>query len=193
MLPNVALIGGPGAGKDTVAQILFEEYGYTRYAFADPLRELASLNKLWQEDVNELGYEQAKREYPEVRQYLIDLGEGIRKYDPDYFVRAFKNHYRDTAGGYTVVTDVRKQIELRCVEQLGHRPMIILRDGVSFEGIEKLVYRNGPLVIENNGSIPDLKKKLIDLMDAADWALGSEMRGVEYVDGIDRTTTGTGV
>jgi len=37
--PNIALTGGLRAGKDEVARILSEKYGYTRFAFGDELKE----------------------------------------------------------------------------------------------------------------------------------------------------------
>lgn len=43
----VALIGRKRSGKDTVARLLIEEYGFYRYAFADPIREAAGHIFLW--------------------------------------------------------------------------------------------------------------------------------------------------
>lgn len=38
--PCIALVGGLGSGKTTVAQALVNQHGYTRLALADPLKEM---------------------------------------------------------------------------------------------------------------------------------------------------------
>src|SRR5581483_2011292 len=80
----LGLMGYAQAGKDTVAKLLVEEFGFTRIAFADALREaLYALNPLipfegdhvrlrWLIDAS--GWEEAKVRHPEVRELLQRLG-----------------------------------------------------------------------------------------------------------------------
>lgn len=46
----VGLIGKKRSGKDTVANYLVQEYGYKRYGFADPMKEMIKEAFLWNEE-----------------------------------------------------------------------------------------------------------------------------------------------
>lgn len=82
----IGLGGFASSGKDEVARILVREHGFKRVAFATPLREmLYALNPIieeWdhkipvrvQDLVDGLGWDMAKREYPEIRELLQRLG-----------------------------------------------------------------------------------------------------------------------
>jgi len=80
----IGLSGYAQSGKDTVAEVLVDNYGFTRVAFADKIREyLYEVNPLVQvvgfepiylrEIVNSKGWEQAKKN-PYVRKTLQDSG-----------------------------------------------------------------------------------------------------------------------
>jgi dephospho-CoA kinase len=79
----IGLTGYAQSGKDTVASLLVEHYGYTRVAFADKIRELLhEMNPLigltrLNDIVNEYGWDIAKQN-PEVRSLLQNLGVGAR-------------------------------------------------------------------------------------------------------------------
>lgn len=89
-LPNIGFIGAKRSGKDTAADYLVQVYGYTKLAFADPMRAMAeAINPIVGEDrdgyvsyataVARLGYEEAKDRFPELRRFLQVLGtEGVR-------------------------------------------------------------------------------------------------------------------
>lgn len=83
----VAFTGKMGSGKDTACDYLVEQYGFTKLAFADPLVKMArAIDPIIDEygtrlsDVfDELGYNAAKRQYPELRKFLQLLGtEAVR-------------------------------------------------------------------------------------------------------------------
>ena len=80
----IGLSGYARSGKDEVAKILVEEYGYTRAAFADKIREFLyetnpqiGGNRL-QHLIDTYGWEVAKSQ-PEVRHLLQSIGVGARK------------------------------------------------------------------------------------------------------------------
>ncbi|GGM78554.1 hypothetical protein GCM10012275_56470 [Longimycelium tulufanense] len=79
----VGLTGYARSGKDTVARVLVEEFGYQPLALADPVREMAlaldpliagSPSARLGEVVAQLGWDRAKERYPEVRRVLQRLG-----------------------------------------------------------------------------------------------------------------------
>jgi len=113
----IGLMGYARSGKDTVANILVEHYGFERIAFADPIRELlARINPILNngyylnEHVQEFGWEIAKAR-PEVRRLLQELGVGARDIlGEDVWVNAALRKMSSKNKHY-VVTDVRFQNE----------------------------------------------------------------------------------
>ena len=88
----IGLTGYAQSGKDTVANILVEKYGYQRVAFADPIRALLyEANPMLKEGyrvqglVDSYGWDKVKVDYPEARRLLQDLGVGARKIFGDMF------------------------------------------------------------------------------------------------------------
>jgi hypothetical protein len=90
----IGLLGYAQSGKDTVAQVLVEDHGFTRIAFADALREVAyAIDPIvgnfgdgeWpfykddqyllrlREIVDEVGWDEAKQ-HPEIRRLLQVIG-----------------------------------------------------------------------------------------------------------------------
>lgn len=157
--PLVGLIGKKRAGKDTFAAVLVEEFGFARVAFADPLKEMAyTIDPLLPADgtdryslceaVEDMGWERVKDEYPEARRFLQNLGDGVRQFDPEFWVRAgmakanalrtesttlyawAKNEVA-TLGPYPVViTDVRYPNEADAIRDAGGILVRIVRPGV---------------------------------------------------------------
>lgn len=87
----IALSGYATCGKDTVADILVEDYGFTKYAWADALRLAAeALDPIvhWDEEfgsgplryteaLNHYGYNEAKAKFPEFRRTLQRMGTEV--------------------------------------------------------------------------------------------------------------------
>lgn len=115
----VGLCGYAGSGKDTVAEILVREHGFTRYAFADKLRELAyAINPPVIVDRDEWyplativdykGWDAAKREHTEVREFLQNLGVWHRdNVCEDFWVKFVQDAWLADGRPDAVVTDVR--------------------------------------------------------------------------------------
>lgn len=129
-MPNIGIMGLAGSGKDTAGKWLVDNRGYSRVAFADPLKEAAlkvdpiieqrrdvdedgeeftynvGLNWL----VEDHGWEYVKDNVPEVRRFLQELGASIRALDPDFWLRqALKKSasVSERTGCPVVITDVR--------------------------------------------------------------------------------------
>lgn len=83
------LRGRSGSGKDTVANILKEKFGYIRFAFADILKEIVA--EKYSCDISILHSQEGKRQLcPQIphktwRQVLIDEGKLQRSYNLNVF------------------------------------------------------------------------------------------------------------
>lgn len=81
----IGLSGYAQSGKDEIAKILVEDYGFTRIAFADKIRELLyEMNPVVDTHyhlrplVDAYGWDEVKRR-PQVREMLQNVGVGARK------------------------------------------------------------------------------------------------------------------
>lgn len=99
----VAFSGPRACGKSTIAEKLCSEYGYTRMAFADAVRSIASsLNPTSAQD----------------RLFLADVGQALRACVPDFSTLAME-HRLQTVRGPIVIEDVRFPIELEYCRSIG--------------------------------------------------------------------------
>lgn len=175
----IGLHGYAGSGKDEVAKIL-AEYGYERKAFADVLREaLYVLNPIvtWdsysqafrvQDIVDEIGWDDAKRNFDEIRRMLQVLGTevGRKMIDQDVWVDSvFKT--LDPAKKY-VFTDVRFKNEHHAIDsRLGtlikiNRPGVgPVNDHPSDAGLPDKWFDT---IINNDGTLKDLHAKVRDVL-----------------------------
>jgi hypothetical protein len=167
----VGLTGFAGAGKDEVAKFLVREHGFTRVAFADPLREmLYALNPVVlavdgptrvQNIVDAIGWDSAKRAHPEIRQLLQRLGtEAGRKVLGEQVWTDLGLLRGRCARGSVVFTDCRFENECQRVVDSGGEIWRVVRPGVaaanghaSEAGVpDALISRT----IDNSGTLTDL-------------------------------------
>jgi hypothetical protein len=172
----IGLAGYARAGKDTVAQILVEERGFRRIAFADALRDmLAALDPYigttrLSDRLNWHGWEATKAD-PEVRRLLQRLGTeaGRDVLGPDVWVDAAVRKMDLESEENYVVSDVRFPNELQAIRSYGQvwrieRPGCEPVNGhVSETALDGARFDR---VISNNGSIDDLAERVLRLVDA---------------------------
>lgn len=189
MLPDLGLLGLAQSGKDTVARILVDDYGYRRVAFADALKAVAlatdpiviegaadkatlRLSRM----VDAFGWEGAKA-YPEVRRFLQHLGVAVRTHaGPGVWIDAALDN-ADTAhaiGVPCVFTDVRFLNEVHAIRStLGGFLLRVRRtrsesflDGSLAAHVSEteLVDYHAAYTIENNGSLEDLTNAVHETM-----------------------------
>ena len=171
----IGLNGYAQSGKDTVAKILIENYGYERVAFADAIKDLLiKMNPILEdgyrlnEHVQEFGWELAKAR-PEVRRLLQDLGLGARVIIDDHIwvVAALQKMY-DVDKNY-VITDVRFENEAVMVKQIFGEVWRIEREGVgpinSHVSESQLSNWDFDRIINNNGTLEDLAVEVKTHMD----------------------------
>lgn len=111
-VPNIALIGKAGAGKDTVAQVLIERFrlGYQRVALADPLKDIASI--LWGPD--------ARTDRTKLQQLGVKVREIEESTWVDLLLRHIDRLQRESLRKQRfVVTDCRFPNEYRALREAG--------------------------------------------------------------------------
>jgi hypothetical protein len=169
--PNYNIIGLTGyaqSGKDTLASILVEKYGYSRIAFADKIRDfLYGINPMvgcsptgyLQDLVNLVGWDKAKQE-PQVRRLLQDLGISARDLIAEdiWVTAALSNVGKDQR---VVITDVRFENEASMIKSMGGQLWRVKRAGVGpvndHVSESELDGCKVDQIFVNNGTLEDLK------------------------------------
>mgnify|MGYP001211501096 CR=1 FL=1 len=135
----IGLLGKNRVGKDTFAKYLIQHYGFIRYAFADPIKEVARiLFNFTQEQL----YGNHKEEIDDrwgisPRQFFQKFGTEVMQYDiynhlPGLkgkvspremwvviFSRWYQQQLQDNPNLKVVISDVRFFHELNCIKKLG--------------------------------------------------------------------------
>jgi hypothetical protein len=176
----IGLSGFAQVGKDEVANILVKEKGFTRIALADPIREaLYALDPMLtadsygrpfrlQEVINDLGWDSAKTDIPEVRRLLQVLGTEVgRKLlgEHVWLDLAYKKLVRP---GRYVITDVRFAGEADAVRAWGGSLVKIVRPGsgpvnahISDEGLPDSTFDR---VLLNDRSLVELRDRVLQMV-----------------------------
>jgi hypothetical protein len=164
----IGLSGYAQAGKDSVANILVENYGYQRVAFADPIRDLLyATNPMLKEGyrvqglVDVYGWDRVKVDYPEARRLLQDLGVGARKTFGDMFWVQQALRQVNPEGNY-VITDVRFPNEAKAIREYDNAQIWrIKRAGISavnsHESESAMDGESVDQIFLNNGTLEDLQ------------------------------------
>jgi hypothetical protein len=171
----IGLTGYATCGKDAVADILVEKYGYKKYGFADRMYSMALEINPWIRDgwrprrladiVRCVGWTEAKR-IKSVRSYLQWIGTDVgRKHlGQDVWINSMMPQVmEDMRNGHNVViTNCRYENEAIAIEDAGGCIVLVERPGVgpanshsseSGECFERAVFR-----IINDGDLSDLEE-----------------------------------
>lgn len=169
----VGLLGKFGSGKDSAAAV-FVEHGWTRVGFADKLKAAAYAINPWietgeydsrdsiiyarlQDLIDDIGWDRAKVEYPEVRAFLQDLGVSMRnEVDESIWVNAALRNRAENL----VISDVRFPNEWAAIQAGGGVLIRIERPGHNGDGhiSETALDDFEPnYTLVNDGTLDDLK------------------------------------
>jgi dephospho-CoA kinase len=184
----IAICGFQGSGKDTLANILVEKYGYTKVSFGGILKDAVAIIFNWDRDLLE-GNTTKSREWRETidnwwanrldipnltpRYILQHIGTDIlrNKFHPDIWVAALERKLYNKCG--IVITDCRFPNEIEMVKKLDGKLIHIYKGIIpSWFGKEdefpkdmhssEVIWTKSTFdkTIENNGSINDLNIKI---------------------------------
>lgn len=178
----VGLIGKKQSGKDTLAQHLIDEYGFTRYAFADPIKEACQVifgftkeqcwgkekevvDPFWKITPRKIfqifGTELFQFELPKHAEELADIGRTFWAYR---FARWYEQQVAKNPELKVVITDVRFPFEADIITSMGGslikiaRPNQVYNDMHASETEMDLIKYH--YYIDNNGTIDDLILKV---------------------------------
>jgi hypothetical protein len=170
-------------GKDTAANALVRDLGFKRVGFADPLKDLAFIadplvtsatqvvnvsagrgHLSWV--VTGVGWEEAKDKFPEVRRFLQNLGDGVRRVlGESTWIDAAMAKAR--LFEHTVIPDVRFLNEVEAIESAGGVVVNITRPGHEGLGHKSETELNGhefAYTVANDGSVVDLETRIVSLV-----------------------------
>jgi hypothetical protein len=186
--PLVGLVGPKRVGKDSVAAVLCEWFGFRRFAFADALRRAALVadpfivGPLLADEpqplsalVDYLGWEGLKSSKygADARQFLQNYGMAIREMDPNFWLRQALSAADDVRreGIPAVITDVRFTNEADQIEREGGILVRVIRPGLETDGDThvsetELATRPTPYTVVNAGTLEDLRETVFELHEA---------------------------
>lgn len=145
------VLGYTGSGKTTAARYLSE---ITSIPFTDTSGVLI---KLYCEDK---GYDvdtiiENKDEH---RQNLYEYGKKLQKEDPSILIK-------ECLDRGSILCGLRRQSELDFLKDSGHNPVVIWihRDGITKNPTDEIAPSEADIVVNNDGSLDELKKKMGDI------------------------------
>lgn len=171
-------------GKSTSAEGLKRDLQFTEISFADPLKRLAlladplilanhvtnvgigsgHLSKM----VHSMGWEQAKRSFPEVRKFLQNLGAGCRdSFGDDFWLDQALKQIPPNGNLNFVIADVRYRNEFDAIKERGGFLIKIVRPGYEASGHESetellsVAKDKWDAIIPNDSSVMELQAKVV--------------------------------
>ncbi len=153
----IAICGFQGAGKDTIADILVSDYGYTRVSFAGAVKDVASAIFGWDREMLE-GRTKESREKREVIDEWWANRLSIPHLTPRWVLQnfgtdLFRNHFHSDIWvacvekkimslNKVVITDCRFSNEIQILKKLGGKIIHIYRNQLPYWFLD---YKNGQI------------------------------------------------
>ncbi len=170
-LPNIIGFSGfARAGKDTCADITKEMLpGYSRSSFAHRLKyECSLMLSMVDDDFPNLFETEDKVKY---RDFLVFWGKFRRKQQEDYWIKNLEDEKSNPVSTKTIISDVRYPNEAQWIWKQGGIVILVERPGVGPANEEEgqsiqtiILERHYNYVLLNDGSLEDLKEKIIKLI-----------------------------
>jgi len=178
----IMLSGYKRCGKDTVAKYLVNEFGFTRYGFADPIKEISYMLFDWKKEDDEAMKEIIDERYGFSRrqfwQYFgtdwaqIELGkvfpEFKQKIDRNFWVKKFENLFLKNPTIDYVISDYRFPHEYEILKNYNPITIRIDRNIEHLDTHESESYINKlhvEHVIKNDCDLIELRSRVCDMID----------------------------
>lgn len=165
----IGVCGAAGSGKDTLADYLVDQFGYTKLSFALPIKK--ALSAMFGIDFVHMSREAKEQPLPIInvtpRRLMQTLGTewGRQLISPMIWISAVDNMLNDKPKGFkAVISDCRFENEARwLVDDRKGSLVRVVRDGIpaieaheSEGGIPECFIDH---VIDNNGTVPNLHRE----------------------------------
>lgn len=156
----IGLSGYARSGKDTVARIMQDHFGYESAAIADALRNiLYATDTDVRRAVDAHGWEATKVAGTETREKLQRLGAALRdEFGNDHMIHHALKPFNDGEIEHLVISDVRTVAEAAAITQLGGYIIRIDRPGVgpANHDVTERMLPSVDHIIVNDGSVVDM-------------------------------------
>lgn len=188
----IAVCGFPGVGKDTLADILVEKFGYTKISFAGIVKDIVSIifdwdrkmlegstveSRKWREEIDPWWSKRLNLPMLSPRWILQQIGTNVFRdnFHQDIWIAALERKIKNFTG--VVITDARFDNEIDTIRDLGGL-IIHLKNNNMPEWYKsgesppdnlhpsnwKWIYSKPDYIIENIGTIKDLEMKIINFL-----------------------------
>lgn len=181
----IGLVGFAGSGKDTVGNILVNDYGYKKYSMAKPLKDVVSIlfswdrtlidgsteeSRLWREQPDEwwnkkLNWEERFGTKFTPRICLQHIGTDILRnyFDNNIWLLCMEKYLNNHMNEKIVITDCRFKNEISAIKNIGGKIIRIKRgdDPTWYSTIENMK--------DNNISISEMAIELKIHESEIDW------------------------
>jgi hypothetical protein len=164
----VGISGFARSGKDTSAEILVNEFGFKRMAFADALKyDLREM--IWQsldrigEDVKSYD-ELVATQKEKARPLMVEYGRIMRELYPEYWIRRLFCDMFNGTGTRFVIPDVRYKNEAEKIRELGGVVIGVMRPNCGPANAEEEMSFSKftpDYIVDNDASISRLHEKIV--------------------------------
>lgn len=166
----IGLTGAAGVGKDTVALLLTSSQ-YSRYAFAQPLKEALSVLGIAEPTSREAKEADMEGRPYSYRKAAQTLGtEWARNLDPNFWLNLATQKTEHIAK--LVVTDVRFENEANWIRSKGGviwhitgRAPTVTGDAAKHASEKSVAFQDGDFRLDNSGTVDQLKRNVKILLE----------------------------
>lgn len=145
----IGLLGRKRSGKDSSGDYLISKYNFTRYAFADPIKDILKI--MFDFSSNQLNDDKEKiddRWNVSPREVLQKFGTEICRHDLEKYlpkiketmnnetiwIKLFRIFYEKNKDKDIIITDVRFLDEINAIRSIGGKIVKIERDNLEYDG-----------------------------------------------------------
>lgn len=180
----IAVIGKKRSGKDTFANYLVNNYGFKKYGFGDPVKEICKLMFGFSQEQIDTDLKEEKdtrwnitpRETFQIigtefgRNFINQKLPNLNCYNEQFWIRKFELWYykqiKLNPNIKIVISDVRFLNEFECLKKLNavfvkiNRHTGLIDNHISENNLNNIDIHNVNITIDNNQSIEDFYNKI---------------------------------